>query len=721
MTFGEFGLGDMLLREQLITEAQLAEALRQQRAHRGYIPLGQMLVSLKILTPRQLKMVLDRSAKRPKLGEVLIRSGAITSVQLEKALDQQKNVGKPLGQILIRMGLITDEVLREAVGVQLDVPYVDLDRIELDPKLSRVINRSYASRHGIIPIARVSASLTVCMDDPTDVLVIEELSQFTGMLLTVVTSSHAAIARAFERLYNPSAAVDVPQPTRPVDPPVSEDAQPPATSPETPTTVRPPVRRPVPPPRPRRALGVPEPARTSAHRPQPPAANLELLTDQHADPPARAVGDSQPERADDVVRRLLSIAIDHDASDIHLEMLANRLQIRFRIDGLLESIDLGDLQATCDESAREIISRFKILGRLDIAERRRPQDGRFRLRVERRGEQREIDLRLSIVPSHYGESVVVRVLDRKKAPTSLVELDFPAQVSDALRQLLARPSGMLLVTGPTGSGKSTTVYASLMTVYSPSIRVLTAEDPIEYLYEQFSQSEVNEQIGNTFPHYLRAFLRHDPEVIMVGEIRDDETAAMAFRAAQTGHLLLSTLHTNSAVETIQRLREMKVDANTLASSLLGVLNQRLARRVCANCRTEYEPAADLLREFYESRPAAMKFYKGKGCRQCSYTGYRGRLTVAELWAPSQSDIVMISKGVPSEELRTSVQANMFSMADAAMHRLRDGRTNLEELIRVLPYQVVYDFRRRLGSGGSRMLPTGSTPEIETAPEHARPN
>jgi type IV pilus assembly protein PilB len=537
------------------------------------------------------------------------------------------------------------------------------------------------------------------------------------MLLTVVTSSHGAIARAFERLYNPGSAKETPPPpaarTAPSPSPEDKEAKEPArgTSELPPAMPRPALRRGVPAPRVQRGLGAHEAGRTPASRSSVHAVDLELLGDQHAEPAFRAATDSQArENADDVVRRLLSIAIDHDASDIHLEMLAHRLQIRFRIDGLLEQIDLGELQAACDESAREIVSRFKILGRLDIAERRRPQDGRFRLRIERRGEQREIDLRLSIVPSHYGESVVVRVLDRKKAPTSLVELDFPRAVSDTLRQLLGRPSGILLVTGPTGSGKSTTVYASLMTVYRPSIRVLTAEDPIEYLYDQFSQSEVNEQIGNTFAHYLRAFLRHDPEVIMVGEIRDDETAAMAFRAAQTGHLLLSTLHTNSAVETIQRLREMKVDANTLASSLLGVLNQRLARKVCNDCRTEYEPAPDLLREFYEVRPPQMKFYKGDGCATCSYTGYRGRLTVAELWVPSQHDIVLISKGVPSEELRTSTTANTCSMADAAMHRLREGRTNLEELIRVLPYQVVYDFRQRLGSGKS----AGENPEEQGA-------
>ena len=477
---------------------------------------------------------------------------------------------------------------------------------------------------------------------PTDQRVIDELSQFSGLLLTIVTSSHAAIQRAFARLYDP--------------------------------------------------IGEPEPLAPDAAGP-----SVEPVTESPDTLRNKYVDDTQAsQKADIIVGRLLSLAIEHRASDVHLEMLASRLQIRFRIDGILEQLELGDLQDTCNQSAREVISRFKILGKLDIAERRRPQDGSFRLKVDQPGGPREVDLRLSIVPSHYGESLVVRILDRKNAPTSLAQLEFPKAVADMLRQLLNRPSGMILVTGPTGSGKSTTLYASLMTVYRPEIRVLTAEDPIEFIYDQFSQSEVNEQIGNTFAHYLRAFLRHDPEVIMVGEIRDDETAAMAFRAAQTGHLILSTLHTNSAIQAVQRLHDMKIDVNTLASSLLGVVNQRLVRRLCEECKIQVEPAEELLREFYEERPEQMKFFKSQGCPSCNRTGYRGRQTVAELWVPSQSDILLINKGAPLEDLQLNARKTMFSMAEAVLHRLSDGRTTLEELVRVLPYQVIYDFRQRFG-------------------------
>jgi type IV pilus assembly protein PilB len=233
-----------------------------------------------------------------------------------------------------------------------------------------------------------------------------------------------------------------------------------------------------------------------------------------------------------------------------------------------------------------------------------------------------------------------------------------------------------------------------MRVYRPGIRILTAEDPIEYIFDHFSQSEVNDQIGNTFASYLRAFLRHDPEVIMVGEIRDQETAETAFRAAQTGHLLLSTLHTNSAVGVIPRLMDLNIDPNTVASSLIGVVGQRLVRRICETCKKEYEPSNQLLREFFQERPSDLVLYKGEGCADCNLTGYRGRLTIAELWVPSELDITLIAKSAPFEDIRASARASTSSMAESAWQLLNDGQTNLEELIRMLPYQATVDFRHR---------------------------
>ena len=391
---------------------------------------------------------------------------------------------------------------------------------------------------------------------------------------------------------------------------------------------------------------------------------------------------------------MLKKAIDRRASDLHMETLPAGLYVRFRMDGVLHEPELGTLQEACDRNAREIISRVKILGGLDIAERRRPQDGSFRVQIERDGKVRPIDLRISIVPSYYGESVVLRVLDQASVPSSIDQLGLSASPTDPLKQLVHRPTGILLVTGPTGSGKSTTMYASLLTIYKPQIRILTAEDPVEYVFEQFSQSQVNDLVGNTFSSYLRAFLRHDPEVIMIGEIRDHDTAEMAFRAAQTGHMLISTLHTNNAIGIVPRLLDLQIDPGLLASSLNGVVNQRLVRQVCRHCRDEYDPAAEILREFFSGPPPAdLKFWKGRGCRACGLSGYAGRMIVAELWMPSQADRILLAKRAHFNDVRTSAEASTVSMADDVKEKLLAGRTNLEEVLRVLPYETIYKLRQ----------------------------
>jgi type IV pilus assembly protein PilB len=565
---------------------------------------------------------------RLRLGDILLRSGAITNEQLAQALAHQKKSGRALGEILVLLGFVTDDAMRQALGRQSNVSFVDLDRMAIDKTLARVINSSYARRHGLVPVAQIKQTLTVCMDDPTNRLVIEDLRHSTELTITVVTASRDAIIRAQARLYEDGAQ------TGKVD-------------------------------------------------------TVDLLVEEAVQHTAR-----KGKNADALVRRLLATAIAHRASDIHLEPLSTNMQVRFRIDGVLEPLDLGDLKEACDDSAREIVSRLKILARLDIAERRRPQDGGFRVRVERGDEQSAIDLRLSIVPSYYGESVVLRILDRKHAPRSIDQLQFPGGITTKLRQLLRRPSGILLVTGPTGSGKSTTLYASLMTLYRPEIRVLTAEDPIEYVYEQFSQSEVNVDIGNTFANYLRAFLRHDPQVIMVGEIRDDETAQVAFRAAQTGHLLLSTLHTETAVAAIPRLLDLGIDPNSIASTLIGAVGQRLVRRVCTMCAADYDPPAEVLKEFFAKRPEGLTFKRGSGCADCNYTGYLGRTTMVELWIPDDEDVLAITKGTSFDRIRTSARRTTLSMCDTMWEALEEGRTNLEELIRILPAATIAEFKQR---------------------------
>ncbi|HEY2434964.1 MAG TPA: GspE/PulE family protein [Vicinamibacterales bacterium] len=629
----EIRLGELLVRRGLVTNGDIARALELQRDQQSPNTLGQLLIAQKVLTQGQLDGVLDGAGKRQRLGDVLIQQGAITRHQLEQALASQKRSHGSLGQVLIRLGHLDETKLRQALAQQLDIPYIDLDRISLDRSLSRIVNANYARRHNLVPIAVAGQMLTVCMDDPTHRAVVEELARATERIISVVTASHEAVRRALIRLYDERQAE--------------------------------------------------------------PAGTLEVIAeDAPAPPTSKYAGQPSHAQADVIVRQLIAAAIARRASDVHIETLSDRVQVRMRVDGVLSYLEPGELLEVCNRSAREILSRLKILAKLNIAERRRPQDGSFRVKVERKGKHEGVDLRVSVVPTHYGESLVIRILDAQNAPASLEQLHFPAPIQEKLQQLLRRPSGILLVTGPTGSGKSTTLYASLMTLCRPGIRILTAEDPIEYIFENVSQAEVNEQIGNTFATYLRAFLRHDPEVIMVGEIRDQETAEMAFRAAQTGHLLLSTLHTNTAAGAIARLMDMQIDPNTVASSLIGVVGQRLVRRICDRCRAEYDPSRQLLREFFPERPAGLRFHRGQGCTNCRQTGYRGRQTIVELWVPSDEDIILINKSAPIEEIRASARRNTLSMADSAWDLLRDGRTSLEELVRMLPYDAIADFRQR---------------------------
>ena len=424
------------------------------------------------------------------------------------------------------------------------------------------------------------------------------------------------------------------------------------------------------------------------------------------DPSTAETLDDEPgsRRADHLFRRVLHLALEQRASDIHLEMLPAGLSMRLRVDGVLRRPPLAELQDALDRNAREVVSRVKILAALDIAERRRPQDGSFQVRLERGRALSTIDLRVSVVPSHSGESVVIRLLDRSHAPRSLAELDLSREVANRLEAMLGRTAGIVLVTGPTGSGKSTTLYSCLMRLHRPEIRILTAEDPVEYVYDGLSQSEVNPEIGNTFASYLRAFLRHDPEVIMVGEIRDEETAEMAFRAAQTGHLLLSTLHTNTAVAALPRLLDLKIDASLVASSLIGVLSQRLARRICSSCRAPSAPAAGALVELFGSPSVDLPFVAGAGCASCGFTGYRGRMLIADLWMPDDEDLMLITRHAPFDEVRRSAARTTISMADDAHARLRAGQTTPEELVRVLPYSAIVEHRLRYGQTATTIGP-----------------
>ena len=535
------------------------------------------------------------------------------------------------------MGYVTDDAVRMALASQLGIPFIDLDKTRIDPNVSRVLNKNFARRHVLLPVAQNGRTLTIAMDDPTRNTLVDDITRMTGFAVTVVTSSHVGIRRALRRIYD-------------------EDSH---------------------------ENGGPDPTARATTRPADPAKPFVSVPD-----------DQITRRADELFQQVLTLAIESRCSDIHLEMLPTGLHVRFRVDGVLRPPDFGALQQALNRSMREVVSRIKILAKLDIAERRRPQDGSFRFELDRRGKRVTVDLRVSMIPSYSGESVVIRILDRSGAPSGLPDLRLGPTMTAGIERALRRTSGIFLATGPTGSGKSTTLYACLSHLRRPEIRILTAEDPVEYVYEDLSQSEVNTEIGNTFAAFLRAFLRHDPEIVMIGEIRDEETAEMAFRAAQTGHLLLSTLHTNSAIAALPRLLDLRVDPSLIASSLLGVISQRLARQICLDCRQPDEPSDLLVREFFGDARPDVPLVKGAGCGKCHNVGYRGRTLVADFWLPDEQDHVLIMRKAPFEEIRKSAERTTISMAQDAHARLAEGRTTLDELARVLPYASILEHRER---------------------------
>jgi type IV pilus assembly protein PilB len=583
-----------------------------------------------------------QKSRKSRLGELLISAGNISSEQLDTALERQKTQKLPLGQLLVKLGFITDDAMRMALASQVGVPFIDLDNTSIDPGLGRVLNKNFARRHVLVPVAQQGRTLTIAMDDPTKRALVDDITRMTGLTVTVVTSSNLGLQRALKRLYDDESG---PVESGPADPAAPKGSGKPMAGSD-------------------------------------PRFQTILLDDQVS------------KRADQLFQQVLVAAIESRCSDIHLEMLQSSLQVRFRVDGVLRAPDFGQGQQTLNQGMREIVSRIKILAKLDIAERRRPQDGSFRFAIERAGVKSTVDLRVSMIPSYSGESVVIRILDRTGAPTGLADLRLDQKMTDGIASVLERTAGIFLVTGPTGSGKSTTMYACLSHLNRPEIRILTAEDPVEYVYDEISQSEVNPEIGNTFATYLRAFLRHDPEVIMIGEIRDEDTVEMAFRAAQTGHLLISTLHTNSALAALPRLLDLGVDPSLIASSLLGVISQRLAREVCKSCREPDEPTSELVEAFFGKAKPDVQLVKGAGCDTCHGIGYKGRGLVADLWLPDQHDNLLIMSKAPFDELRKSAERTTISMAQDAHARLRDGRTTLEELTRVLPYSAILEHRSR---------------------------
>jgi type IV pilus assembly protein PilB len=562
----------------------------------------------------------------PRLFELLVRDGALAAEQAQRAAAEQRRTGERVVSVVARLGFLDEGSLLAYLGRRYGIPVVDLNLAEAPAETVGLVRKEICQRYHVFPVSRTEDTLTLALSDPTGLPAIDDVQFATGLRVTPVLASDAAITAALSKHYRADYLAEIDQLFK-VDQRVTADT-----------------------------IEVVDRSRT-----------LDITELEQARDEAPVIR---------LVNLIFADAIAKRASDIHLEPGEEAFFVRYRIDGVLY-----DAMSPPKPMEPAILSRVKVMARMDIAERRLPQDGRITVKVS----GREIDLRVSSLPTIFGESVVLRILDKSRVVLDLGQLGFEENDLELLRRAIRAPYGMILVTGPTGSGKSTTLYAAVSAINSPGINILTAEDPVEYKLQRIKQVHVREDIGLTFTTALRAFLRQDPDVILVGEMRDTETAQIAVRAALTGHLVFSTLHTNDAPSTVTRLLDMGVAPFLVSSSLLMVVAQRLCRRICTACRAPASASMAVLLEagFKPEEAEQVRLFAGTGCAQCANTGYRGRTVIGEILEVTPRIQECIVERRPAKEVRDiAVAEGMRSLRDAGLRKVAQGITTLDELLRV---------------------------------------
>ena len=555
-----------------------------------------------------------------RLGEILIERGKLDVATLERALRLQQESGERLGALLVTLGVVAQRDVAEALAVQLALPLVDVASYPEFPILEERVSSRFLREARALPLREDDAEVALAMADPTDEYTIGAFAMVTGRAVRPMVAIPTELEAALERLYGTGKSAQS-QVIGDVETRVDELAF---------------------------------------------DADVQQLKDLASEAPVIRL-----------VSLLITNALDMRASDIHVEPFENRLAVRYRVDGVLH-----DVESPPKRLAAAVISRIKIMASLDIAERRLPQDGRIRLRVQ----GKEIDLRVSTVPTMHGESVVMRILDKGGVALDFQKLGFADDTLKAFIDVLMQPHGILLVTGPTGSGKTTTLYTALDRLNQPDVKILTVEDPVEYQMVGINQIQVKPQIDLTFANALRSIVRQDPDVIMIGEIRDLETAQIAVQSALTGHLVMSTVHTNDAASTVNRLLDMGVDDYLLTSTMIGILAQRLVRKLCPHCKEPYEALPEMvaqlgLRKFTGGNDVTL--YHAKGCAQCSNTGYMGRFCILEMLPMTDPLRSLVMKHATSNELKAEAQREgMVSMYEDGMRKAISGMTTFEEVLRV---------------------------------------
>lgn len=572
------------------------------------------------------KSVSVQQRSRLKLGEILIKAKLITQEQIDSALTIQKNSGKKIGKILIEMGAITEKQLCETLGFQLGVPFVDLEHTALDPRIVNLIPEPLAGKHTLIAIDKSPDGIvSIAMVNPLDVIAIDDIKAATGLNVRVMISMQSVIEKAIDEYYKIDELI----------------------------------------------FNKLKEVMSTEHR-----AVIGKKKKEEPEDIAQALSKAQQAPVTRLLDFTLADAIKDNASDIHIEPQIKNVAVRFRIDGILH--DRLDLPKYTQES---LIARVKIISELNISEKRAPQDGRARINLH----DREIDLRVSTLPTIYGEKAVIRILDKTKLPLNLKELGIDDDTHKVLDSFLQNTKGMIFVTGPTGSGKTTTLYAALGQIKTRAKNIVTVENPVEYAIDGINQVQTNERVGVTFASGLRSILRQDPDVILVGEVRDRETAQIAFDAALTGHLVLSTVHTDSAAGAIIRLLELDIDPYLISETIIGIIAQRLVRRVCENCKALCHPPKDLLDMLglKEKDVSGKKIYKTVGCNMCNNTGYKGRIAIFEIIKMEPEIRGQITSKISEKALiDIGKMTGMKTLRESGMEKAFAGITTLEEVLRV---------------------------------------
>ncbi|RMG71848.1 MAG: type IV-A pilus assembly ATPase PilB [Nitrospirae bacterium] len=597
-----------------------------------------------------------------KLGQLLLAANLVTESQLQEALNLQRKEGGRLGSKLIKLGYITEEKLVSFLSKQYGVPSINLSEYEIDPAVIRLVPAEMASKYLMIPVARMGATLTIAMADPSNIFAIDDIKFMTGYNVDVVVASESSILDAIAKYYSGKGQV------------VREKT----FAPQSVSTVLQPKDF---------TIGEEEDEDEGFDMEDAPTVdvdefdkivgsaldNIETVEEQEDEEIVKEV-DAPIVK---LVNGIFINAIKQGASDIHIEPYENSLRVRYRIDGVLYNVMNLPIKIK-----NALTSRVKIMSKLDIAERRLPQDGRIKLKL---GRKREIDFRVSTLPCLFGEKTVLRILDKSNLQIDMTKLGFEEDQLKDFMEAIEKPYGMVLVTGPTGSGKTTTLYSALNHLNKPGINIMTAEDPVEYNFHGINQVQVREEIGLTFASALRSFLRQDPDIIMVGEIRDFETAEIAVKAALTGHMVLSTLHTNDAPSTVTRLLNMGIEPFLVSSSVVLILAQRLARKICPNCKVEEKvPKEGLLKVgFTEEEVKDLKVFKGKGCPSCNNSGYKGRVALYEVMPIKEELKELILEGASSQEIkRSAIRLGMKTLRRSGLNKVKEGITSIEEVLRV---------------------------------------